>query len=127
MTLSSPMHLSEGRDETRKHCHLFCFLGKNRVFLIFKKNSASHSMVMKMLILMVAMLMMMFMMTNYFLTYDLSLTFVSRLEGKPSSTAHSANTLMCTLNYLIYITICNIYYFNVYIYIYITYSANILM
>ena len=84
------MHLSEDRDETRKQCHLFCFLGKNRVFLIFKKNCASHLMVM--LILMVAMLMM----TNYFLTYDLSLTFVSRLEGKPSSTAHSANTLMCT-------------------------------
>ena len=53
-------------------------------------------MVMKMLILMVAMFMMMLMMSNYFLTYDLSLTFVSRLEGKPSSTAHSANTLMCT-------------------------------
>ena len=32
------MHLSEGRDETRKYCHLFCFLGKNRLFLYFKKK-----------------------------------------------------------------------------------------
>ena len=37
MTLSSPIHLSEGRDETRKYCHLFCFLGKNSVSDFKKK------------------------------------------------------------------------------------------